>query len=38
MSGSNKTTTDGALVPPKTIEANIVSRSEHMECTLSNFE
>lgn len=38
MSGSNKTTTDGALVPPRTIEANIVSRSEHMECMLSNFE
>ncbi len=38
MSESNQTTTDGALVPPKTIEANIVSRSEHMECMLSNFE
>lgn len=38
MSGSNKTITDVALVPPKTIEANIVSRSEHMECMLSNFE
>lgn len=38
MSGSNKTTTDGALVPPKTIEANIVSRSEHLDCCLSNFE
>lgn len=38
MSGSDKITTDGALVVPTTIEAKIVSKADHIDCLLCNYE
>lgn len=38
MSRSDKTTTNGALVIPTTIEAKIVSESDYIDCLLCNYE